>query len=249
MLFDFRVSSACCESNPVPQQANKPEFLLYFLFHSDNFRLNSPGFIQTYNDGKCIGATNTTAGSRLQLWDCNGEPSQQWFRPNNLSMALEVASAPGMCMDSTHGVVQIHPCDGRPQQKWFFDDKGRLWPVIPTTKCLNVEGGFTFNGARIIMWGPCGDGANSKWYRDGESKMLCQMLILHLVLIVQSGLMQEQCSRSSIVDVEVVICVISHMSSDSTNLNSCESQRHRVQPERIPPMGVMWVYASSKHKG
>jgi hypothetical protein len=171
MLLDFRLSSACCESNPVPQQAWKPEFLLYFLSHSDDFRLSLPGFIQTYTDGKCIRASGTTAGSRLQVWDCNGEPSQQWFRPNNLSMALEVSSAPGMCMDSRNGEVQIHPCDGRTHQKWFYDDKGRLWPVSSTTNCLNVDGGFMFNGARIIMW-PCGDGANSKWYRDGKSKML-----------------------------------------------------------------------------
>jgi hypothetical protein len=112
-------------------------------------------------------------------------------------MALEVASSPGMCMDSRNGDVQIYACDGRTHQRWFYDDKGRLRPLSTPNLCLNVDGGSDRNGAKMIMWA-CGDGNNAKFYRDGKLLMRFKRLALQPVLNVQSGLRQEQRSSGCI---------------------------------------------------
>ena len=59
-------------------------------------------------------------GGRVQVWQCNGEPQQQWSLRGNA-----LVNAGGMCLDvhapdmrNNGGRVQVWQCNREPQQQW-----------------------------------------------------------------------------------------------------------------------------------
>ncbi|WP_428993594.1 ricin-type beta-trefoil lectin domain protein [Microcystis aeruginosa] len=61
-------------------------------------------------------------GSRVQVWDCNGQPQQQWSFSGNA-----LVNAGGKCLDihapdmrNNGSRVQVWDCNGQPQQQWRF---------------------------------------------------------------------------------------------------------------------------------
>jgi len=75
--------------------------------------------------GKCLDVhapDMRNNGGKVQVWDCSGQPQQQWsFRGNAL------VNGGGKCLDvhapdmrNNGGKVQVWDCSGQPQQQWRF---------------------------------------------------------------------------------------------------------------------------------
>jgi hypothetical protein len=75
--------------------------------------------------GKCLDVDAPQMrnnGGKVQVWDCNGQPQQQWsFRGNAL------VNGGGKCLDvdapqmrNNGGKVQVWDCNGQSQQQWRF---------------------------------------------------------------------------------------------------------------------------------
>ncbi|AOC52591.1 putative secreted hydrolase [Microcystis aeruginosa NIES-2481] len=75
--------------------------------------------------GKCLdihAPDMRNNGSRVQVWDCNGQPQQQWSFSGNA-----LVNAGGKCLDihapdmrNNGSRVQVWDCNGQPQQQWRF---------------------------------------------------------------------------------------------------------------------------------
>ncbi|WPB74506.1 ricin-type beta-trefoil lectin domain protein [Archangium violaceum] len=117
-------------------------------------------------NGKCIDIpnSNTTDGTPLQMWDCNGTGAQRWtFYSDGTVRAL------GKCMDVAWGsrdngaVIQLVACNGNPAQQFVLSGAGDL--VNPqANKCVDIKEWNSASGARLHLW-ECGGTANQKWFR------------------------------------------------------------------------------------
>jgi non-reducing end alpha-L-arabinofuranosidase len=82
---------------------------------------NASGSLETL--GRCLDITGggTAAGTKVELWDCNGGGNQVWQQQANGSL-LNPAS--GLCLDSPGGStanntqLQIYTCNGTPAQQF-----------------------------------------------------------------------------------------------------------------------------------
>ena len=116
---------------------------------------------------KCIDVpeTNVASGVQLQMWDCNGAPAQKWWRPTATDLRLQTFY--NLCMDASvnvgsGGAVVLSTCNANLQsQKWVYDGRN-LRPKYNINLCLTIEGGSSFNGAKLVVW-PCDNASNSAW--------------------------------------------------------------------------------------
>jgi glucosylceramidase len=114
--------------------------------------------------GKCvdIAAGNSTNGTAVQLYDCNGTTAQQWTVASNGSL-----QALGKCMDVTSAgtangtQVQLYDCNGTTAQQWQHQANGELVNTN-SGRCLDATGPSSANGTRLQIW-DCTDGANQQW--------------------------------------------------------------------------------------
>ena len=78
--------------------------------------------MQVYGN-KCLDVPGhaTTAGTRVEIWDCNGGANQQWTLNSDGTV---VGRESGLCLDVTgtataNGTaVEIWTCNGKSNQKW-----------------------------------------------------------------------------------------------------------------------------------
>ncbi|RKG79219.1 ricin-type beta-trefoil lectin domain protein [Corallococcus terminator] len=115
---------------------------------------------------KCIDVpnSNTTDGTRLQLWDCNGTNAQKWT-----FMSDGTVRAFGKCMDVAWGsrdngaAIQLVTCSGNPAQQFILSGAGDL--VNPqANKCVDVSGGNSASGTPLQLW-ECNGSSAQKWRR------------------------------------------------------------------------------------
>ena len=115
---------------------------------------------------KCIDVpnSNTTDGTRLQLWDCNGTNAQKWT-----FMSDGTVRAFGKCMDVAWGssangtAIQLVSCNGNPAQQFILSGAGDL--VNPqANKCVDVTSGNSASGTPLQLW-ECNGTAAQKWRR------------------------------------------------------------------------------------
>ncbi|MFY0524759.1 ricin-type beta-trefoil lectin domain protein [Archangium gephyra] len=116
-------------------------------------------------NGKCIDIpnSNTTDGTPLQMWDCNGTGAQSWtFYSDGTVRAL------GKCMDVAWGstangaAIQLVACNGNPAQKFVLSGAGDL--VNPqANKCVDIKEWNSASGARLHTW-ECSGNLNQKWH-------------------------------------------------------------------------------------
>jgi hypothetical protein len=60
------------------------------------------------------------------------------------------------------GAVVLKTCNANlDSQKWIYDGRN-LRVKYNTGLCLNIQGGNSVNGAKLIVW-PCDNGSNSAW--------------------------------------------------------------------------------------
>jgi gluconolactonase len=113
--------------------------------------------------GKCLDVTGgaSTNGTRVQLWSCNGNASQQWTAADDGSIR-----ALGKCLDvagasTANGAkVQVYDCNGTAAQQWTAS-AGRLVNA-GSGKCLDATGASSVDGTLLQIW-TCGTGSNQLW--------------------------------------------------------------------------------------
>ena len=117
---------------------------------------------------RCLDVPNqsTATGTRLQIWDCNGQSNQQWTYSS--SQELTVYSGSTLrCLDASgagtaNGTpVIIWTCHGGTNQKWNRNSDG-TYRNVQSGLCLEVSGSATANGSQIQLWS-CTGGNNQKW--------------------------------------------------------------------------------------
>ena len=125
----------------------------------------SAGEIIGVGSGRCVdvpGSTQT-AGTQVQLWDCNGGGNQQWTS----TAAGELRVYGGDCLDASNGgtssgtKVDIWTCNGGSNQQWKLNADGTITGV-QSGLCLDATGNATANGTPIELW-TCNGGSNQEW--------------------------------------------------------------------------------------
>ncbi|WP_405913654.1 ricin-type beta-trefoil lectin domain protein [Streptomyces sp. NBC_00963] len=140
----------------------------------DDFKLTpgaapKPGTGQVASglSGKCLDDAGgaTTAGNRIQLWDCDGSGAQKWF---SYGSALRLGGRAGKCVEAdarstrNGSPVQLATCDRGENQRWVSRSDGTLWNA-GSGRCLDVPGGAAGNGAvQLALW-DCNAKDNQRW--------------------------------------------------------------------------------------
>ncbi len=126
------------------------------------------GPIHAVGAGKCLDVPNrsTTAGTQLEIWDCNGGSNQLFTHTS--SGALTVYSGSGqLCLDAANSQttagtkVQTWTCTGGANQQWNINSNGTITGA-QSGLCLDVTGASTANGALVELWN-CTGGSNQRW--------------------------------------------------------------------------------------
>ncbi len=103
--------------------------------------------------GRCVDVPNSSQspGTRVQLWDCNGQANQAWTYTS--SKQLQVYGS--MCLDASGGgtangtAVIIWSCNGQPNQQWNVNGNGTITGV-QSGLCLDAYS--TANGTPLQLW-------------------------------------------------------------------------------------------------
>ncbi len=104
--------------------------------------------------GKCVdvAGSNSTSGTPVQLWDCNGTSAQSWTVASNGTL-----QALGKCLDivgdgtADATKVQLWDCNGVGGQQWVPQSNGSL--LNPQSgRCLDDPAGNTANGTQLQIW-------------------------------------------------------------------------------------------------
>lgn len=108
--------------------------------------------------GRCLDVNGnvTTAGTGVELYDCNGVGGQQWI-PQADGTIKNPAS--GLCLDAPNGntangtPLRIWTCNGSPAQR-FSVTAPILYPVSgAASKCVDVAGNdLDVNNQRVQLW-------------------------------------------------------------------------------------------------
>jgi streptogrisin C len=157
-------SGNCTTGGTTFYQPLNPILSVYGLTLTTNGTGGGRAIVSNWN-GKCIDIpnSNTTDGTPLQMWDCNGTGAQSWtFHGDGTVRAL------GKCMDVAWGstangaAIQLVACNGNPAQKFVLSAAGDL--VNPqANKCVDIKDWNSASGARLQTW-ECGGSANQKWF-------------------------------------------------------------------------------------
>jgi endo-1,4-beta-xylanase len=111
--------------------------------------------------GRCVDVPNATHnnGTRVQLYDCNGQTNQQW----TLTSSKQLTVYGTVCLDaagSGNGSgVQIYSCNGQANQQWNVNSNGTITGV-QSGRCLDVWG--TGNGQQVQIY-DCNGQANQRF--------------------------------------------------------------------------------------
>ncbi|MEU8279401.1 lectin [Microbispora bryophytorum] len=127
----------------------------------------STSALRGVGSGRCldVNGASQTNGAQAQIWDCNGQPNQQW----TTTSAGELRVYGNKCLDVNGGAtadgtsVIIWDCNGQNNQKWRLNSDGSI-TAVGANKCLDVNGGGTANGTKVLIW-TCNGQNNQKWTR------------------------------------------------------------------------------------
>ena len=119
--------------------------------------------ISVDNTAKCVddNGLSSANGTKIQIWDCNGQANQQWTTQPNGTIQVY-----GKCMDITGAnygngtLIELWTCNGGGNQQWQAVN-GQL--VNPASgKCLDIPNSNTTNGTQLEIW-TCNGGSNQQW--------------------------------------------------------------------------------------
>jgi non-reducing end alpha-L-arabinofuranosidase len=115
------------------------------------------------DSSECVddNAGSSTNGTKIQLWDCNGEFNQDWTVESNGTLQVN-----GKCMDiydnaTANGtLIDLWACNGGANQQWEAENGTLVNPA--SGKCLDDPAGSTTEGTQLDLW-TCNGGTNQKW--------------------------------------------------------------------------------------
>jgi glucose/arabinose dehydrogenase len=116
--------------------------------------------------GRCLDVTgaSTAPGTRVIIWDCNGQANQQWsstpageLRVLGGTRCLAVSGS----STSRGAAVVSDTCTGGANQQWRLRSDGSILGV-QSGLCLDVTGAATANRSPVQVWS-CSKGSNQKW--------------------------------------------------------------------------------------
>ncbi|MFF5175829.1 non-reducing end alpha-L-arabinofuranosidase family hydrolase [Micromonospora sp. NPDC000089] len=121
------------------------------------------GRIVGVQSGRCVDVPNYTQtnGTRVQLYDCNGQSNQQW----TYTAGRQLTVFGGKCLDANakgtaNGTaIIIWDCNGQSNQQWNVNANGTITGV-QSGRCLDVWGAG--NGQQIQLY-DCNGQANQQW--------------------------------------------------------------------------------------
>ena len=125
--------------------------------------------------GRCldIDGDGTAAGTKVELWDCNGVGGQKWVQQANGSL-LNPQS--GLCLDdpsdnTANGTqLQIWTCNGTPAQQFSVNGGGMV--DGPGGQCVDVAGDDTgTDGTFVQLWGCQSYAIDQHWYRNANGSL------------------------------------------------------------------------------
>jgi hypothetical protein len=129
---------------------------------------SSTGAVHNTASSRCLDVNNntTTAGTQLQIWDCNGGANQTWTRTGAGELTvydggnLRCADANGQ--GTTPGTkVIIWNCNGQTNQQWTVNSDGTI-KGVQSGLCLDVVNSGTTNGT-LVQLSTCNGQASQKW--------------------------------------------------------------------------------------
>ena len=109
------------------------------------------GRILGSQSGRCIDVPNAshTNGTRVQLYDCNGQTNQAW----TYTASKQLMVYGNMCLDAAGSgngaAIQIYSCNGQANQQWNLNSNGTITGV-QSGRCLDVWS--TTNGAQVQLY-------------------------------------------------------------------------------------------------
>jgi hypothetical protein len=117
--------------------------------------------------GKCVGTANMGSmenGTPLVIWDCHGNPDQQW----TLTSETLLKNVSGKCVGTANmGSMEngtplvIWDCHGNPDQQWTLTSETLLKNV--SGKCVGTANmGSMENGTQLIIW-DCHGNPDQRW--------------------------------------------------------------------------------------
>ncbi|MFD7660969.1 RICIN domain-containing protein [Actinosynnema sp. NPDC059797] len=115
--------------------------------------------------GRCLDVAGaaTANGTRLQLWDCHGQPNQRWVLDANRRLVVYGTK----CLDAygrgtTNGTqVVIWDCHGDTNQQWQVNADGTIRNAL-SNLCLDAYNLGTANGTELVLWS-CTGQPNQRW--------------------------------------------------------------------------------------
>jgi hypothetical protein len=118
--------------------------------------------IQSFASNRCIDVVQgqRSAGTPLQIWDCNTFVQQKWeFWSDGTLRVLGFCMTVGGTQDGAS--IRIQGCNGGSAQRFNLNGASDLI-YLAADKCVDVKDNKTDNGALLQVWG-CSGGANQKW--------------------------------------------------------------------------------------
>jgi hypothetical protein len=121
-----------------------------------------------YN-GQCLDAdlaTISSKGTKVQLWDCNGQKQQQWSIRSDGTIGNGYNRR---CLDADIGTirdngtkVQMWACNGEKQQQWSAFSDGTIRNGY-NGRCLDADlTTIGHNGSKVQLW-DCNDQKQQRW--------------------------------------------------------------------------------------
>ena len=125
------------------------------------------GAVKSGVAGKCLdlNADNTTNGTAVQLYSCNGTAAQSWTASSDGTL-----KASGKCLDvyaqgtANATKVEIWDCNGGTNQVWQAYNGGYQNPA--SGKCLDDPGATATDGTQLQIW-DCNGTSAQKWSQPG----------------------------------------------------------------------------------
>ncbi|ONI76321.1 hypothetical protein ALI144C_37325 [Actinosynnema sp. ALI-1.44] len=126
--------------------------------------------LRNAHSGRCLDAdlnTITANGTKVQLWDCNGQNQQRWREaydsPNRI-----LSRRSFRCLDTdtssngaNGGKVQLWDCTRSLQQNWYID--GQTIRTRYHGKCLDADlNTIGANGTKVQIW-DCNGSPQQRW--------------------------------------------------------------------------------------
>ncbi|BEL05183.1 hypothetical protein Q0Z83_033740 [Actinoplanes sichuanensis] len=150
--------------------------------------------------GKCmdVPGSNSTDGTKIQLYTCNGTAAQNWtFVPTDASTTLNstfYVKAFGKCLTPYGGSgnsgtqLTLWTCNNHESQKWFAD-AGGLTNSLGWSTCLDNPGNSKTNGTILQLY-TCNASAAQMWLPSLTSKAKVNDGKWHHVVLAADGFTQ-----------------------------------------------------------